>query len=515
VRQRAFQLIEALWFQQLLLFGGCFLVLLRTMIPTLYTLDSAEFAIGAETLGIAHAPGYALYLVLAHLFARLPVGDISYRVNLFSAFSLALAAPCLYRLLLALTPSRLASASATLMCMWSYYVWTAGIVAEVYAAQIATLALLGWALAARFADDAPPPLATVGIGALFGLAVAMHPSSILFAPGIAAAFRLRGIGWRASLLAALAGALIVAASLLYFPIRYQTDPALNLAGSYDAAGVFRPVDLRTVRGLWWLLSGQQFDNLFFAAGILPTPARIGKLLSLFWGNFLGIGVIAGIIGVIVLYQTRRKLLWAWLALALPYTYFYATYGAADFDTMFGPSYALWTIMIAFGLRWLLDQLPSRGLRASIALGLPLILCVVNFPLLDLSDDTTVRDKAERIMAALPDDAIVFGQWWDIVPLQYLHIVEDQRPDLTLRNLFLFEKDSFDAYWARLLSDSQTPVVLLGNDTSRLPDTVPVSMTPITIQAPGASDNQLIVAGFIFVSDGGVRSPAPASPRPPN
>src|SRR5436305_8369474 len=93
--------------QQTLIFLGCLVILLRTMAPSLYTLDSAELAIGAKTLGIVHAPGYPLYLLVAHLFTLLPIGDVAYRVNVFSAISLALAAAIIYGLIYELYQKRL------------------------------------------------------------------------------------------------------------------------------------------------------------------------------------------------------------------------------------------------------------------------------------------------------------------------------------------------------------------------------------------------------------------------
>lgn len=59
---------------------------LRTLQPGLLPNDSAEFQVLAYTLDHAHTTGYHVYLVLAKLFTFLPVGEIAYRVNLFSAF---------------------------------------------------------------------------------------------------------------------------------------------------------------------------------------------------------------------------------------------------------------------------------------------------------------------------------------------------------------------------------------------------------------------------------------------
>lgn len=407
------------WLPPLALFIISAAVLLRTLVPTIYTLDSAEFVTGARLLGIVHAPGYALYLLALHLFLRLP-GDPGFLGNLFSALCLALTAPLLYGILRALVADRWIAAVGTLILLWSYAVWLVGLFAEVYAPQLLTLTLTGWALVSR-----KPPLAT---GALFGLAVAANPASILAAPGMAAAFRAQAIPWRKSIAAALVGACLFGLTLLYFPWRYTQQPPLNLAGTYDSRGVFHAVDLTTPGGILWLLSGRQFGGLFFQGG---QPVDVALLFA---RSFLGFGVVIGLFGAYALYRQRRGLLAAWLAFFVPYTGFYATYGAGDRLVMFGPSLLLWSILIAFGLRWMVERLPA--VRPALV-ALPLLLLVAHFPLLDLSGETSVRTRAEATLARVDEGAAVFGQWHDVVPLEYLHFVEGWRPDVTIYNRFLF------------------------------------------------------------------------------
>src|SRR6516164_6964084 len=74
----------------------------RTAAPTVYGVDSAELATGSYILGITHPPGAPAYLLLAHAFTWLPIGDVGYRVNLFSAVAGALAMYVLYHVLMRL-----------------------------------------------------------------------------------------------------------------------------------------------------------------------------------------------------------------------------------------------------------------------------------------------------------------------------------------------------------------------------------------------------------------------------
>ena len=83
----------ALWAAAVGLIGLC--LYLATLAPGLTwahdSSDGGELAAAAYTLGIAHPPGYPTYVLLAHLFTRLPVGEVATRTNLFSAVSAAAA----------------------------------------------------------------------------------------------------------------------------------------------------------------------------------------------------------------------------------------------------------------------------------------------------------------------------------------------------------------------------------------------------------------------------------------
>src|SRR5687767_5431470 len=80
-----------------LLAGGLSLALyVRTWVPFPLVGDSAELQVLAYQVGIGHTPGCPVDLLLAKLFPFLPVRDIAYRVNLFSAFMAAVTVVWVY-----------------------------------------------------------------------------------------------------------------------------------------------------------------------------------------------------------------------------------------------------------------------------------------------------------------------------------------------------------------------------------------------------------------------------------
>ena len=76
----------------LLVFVIAFGFYLLTLAPTVTLVDSGELILACHSLGIAHPPGFPLYVLIGHLFAQLPFGNVAYRLNLMSALFAALTA---------------------------------------------------------------------------------------------------------------------------------------------------------------------------------------------------------------------------------------------------------------------------------------------------------------------------------------------------------------------------------------------------------------------------------------
>lgn len=65
--------------------------------------------------------------------------------------------------------------------------------------------------------------------------------------------------------------------------------------------------------------------------------------------------------------------------------------------------------------------------------------------MDLSNDTSARERGESILARVQPEALVIG-WWDTAPVvQYLTLVEGQRPDVQAINRFLIASDDLRSF----------------------------------------------------------------------
>jgi hypothetical protein len=110
--------------------------------------DTPKFQFIGHVLGTAHPPGYPLYVMLSHVFTRMPIGTIAYRANLFSAVMAALACALAYLMTRQIGAGRLAACWAAAGLATGITFWRSAVFAEVYslAAVLVTLTLV-WLLA--------------------------------------------------------------------------------------------------------------------------------------------------------------------------------------------------------------------------------------------------------------------------------------------------------------------------------------------------------------------------------
>lgn len=119
------------------------------------TEDSPKFQFVGRVLGTSHSPGYPFYAMATWAFSYLPVGNLAYRINLFSAVCGALSCLCIFLTARRLGVTPLLSAAAALAAATSYPVWSNSVTAEVYtlAAALSGLAVY-WVIA--FAQTGTP-----------------------------------------------------------------------------------------------------------------------------------------------------------------------------------------------------------------------------------------------------------------------------------------------------------------------------------------------------------------------
>ena len=431
-------------------FGLPMLLYVLTAAPTIFNLDSAEFTTAVASGGIVRATGYPLYLLLGKLWLWLPLaGDVGHRMNLFSAFWGAVTLFLADRILRRLDVGPWARLGALGLLAASPYFWGLSLIAEVYTLHTGLMAgilllLLAWA-------ERPSPGRLAWPVLLMALSAGNHAATALLIPGavwfVATSHPrqlLRPRVWIVGGLALLVGASI----FLVLPWRYLAQPAFNYAGIYDGEGVFHPVDLTTLQGIWWLISGQTFASRMFAYGLDELGPEILAYAGQLWSTFLALGIGPGLLGGVVLARRNWRLAGFLLLLFLANAAFYIDYRVVDKETMFLPTYLIWALWLGVGyqvlLDWVRDQrggfLRSWHLQALMT-GAVFLALILHWPLTDLSQDWSTREQSQAILETVEPDALVLG-WWETIPaLQYMQLVEGQRPDVTLLNRFLIPPEA--------------------------------------------------------------------------
>jgi hypothetical protein len=254
--------------------------------------------------------------------------------------------------------------------------------------------------------------------------------------------------WLVGLVALLASVAIY----LILPLNFRASPAFNYAGHFDATGTFLAVDLSTVDGLWWLISGTTFQGLMFGYRLAELPVEIGRFAREFWIAFFAIGVGPGIAGIVALWRKDWRFASTWTWLFVPTAVFFINYRVPDKNTMFLPLFVLWAIALGVGYQWLSELLRQGSptsrrpwISRAIVLGAVLLALAWNWSQVDLSHDWSSRQESEAMLQQVEADAVVLGRWRTIPGLQYLQLVEGQRPDVKLINRFLISHQDMRQY----------------------------------------------------------------------
>lgn len=172
-----------------------------SLAPTVTFWDAGEFVAAARTLGIPHPPGTPLFVMVAHVWARLvPFGEYAWRTNLLSAVAGAAGAALWFLVAhhvtgpmtrgLAVVPARLVrvggATAAALIASFGFTTWQNANETEVYGVATLTLALVVW-LAFRWrARRGTPAASRMLLLAVYlgGLSLGNHLLALLAGPAL-------------------------------------------------------------------------------------------------------------------------------------------------------------------------------------------------------------------------------------------------------------------------------------------------------------------------------------------
>ncbi|MBK8020083.1 MAG: DUF2723 domain-containing protein [Chloroflexi bacterium] len=416
--------------------------------------DGAELALMAFYGGIAHPPGYGLYLTGGWLITRLPFAPLAALLVWYSLITASVA--CLLtglstHLLLAKHSSQrdpVPILTTMLVLGLSFSFWSQAIIIEVYA----LMACLFSALLALSLAPNRPAWNFLLTAHLFGLALTHHLTALLWLPGL-----LLLIGHRLPTRLWLGMGLSFVLGLwpyAYLLVRAGQVPFANWGGietgfqafwDHLSSGIYRAyLEPISLQGLLGGISE-------WVVGLPQDLAVIGLLLAL--------------VGVLSLWQRRdpsgslwnRRALAAMLIWCIAISAFTGIYDAKATE---GPYRLPLTIILAI-LAGIGSARLARPLRPFVLLTTVALLLLTHYAKVDLSMDRAVADFIAETEALLPEKAVVIaGSDERTFALWYAHFVEGIGPDWILVDRNLAQFTWYQANMARVYPALPPPTLPL-------------------------------------------------------
>ncbi|MFO7631547.1 MAG: DUF2723 domain-containing protein [Caldilinea sp.] len=287
----------------------------------------------------ASAGSHPAWIALAHLFTKLPVGELAYRVNLAAAFSAAAALGLLFLTLRLLPISRSASVIATLCMGVSHTFWAHAVRPEVYAMTLATMALLLWALLRWYHGGQWWFLLVIGLA--LGLAITTHLLVALYLPAVAWLLFVR----RRQLGPGGAALLTVSALIALLPLGWLLWRDSRILG------------MNTWEVLRWALftfEGHDFSGQMLRWSGASLLSDVQQWLLFLGYQFVGPGLIFGAIGSVAAWRRMPRVLAIFVGLLYVISAAFAfSYQVGDRYVFYLPSYLAFAVWIALGAEQIL------------------------------------------------------------------------------------------------------------------------------------------------------------------
>ena len=410
--------------------------------------DTPEFMLDAKILGVAHAPGYPLLTMLGALISNLPFGATPFRLNLLAAVCSAATVFVVYLTALHLTKRPLAAAGAALLLAVNALYWRWANVLETFPLNDLLAATMLY-LVVLWQDR--PMRARYLIGGAFvgGLGMTDHQTIALLAPAVLY------LVWRQRrfllshprvvlfcTLAFVAGLLPYA----YVPWAAARHPAFNWQ------------DVRSFGDLIALITRQSYGT----TDLIPTAQYRGGPPALRVAALATAFGPAGLLVLVGFVSAYRRVRWYAVATLLgfvtvgPLFALYSNvnltlpFALAILERFFLLPLVITAPLIAFGLVELADRLavrlPSRAATAraavfAAALVMAVGLAAIGYGAADRSGYHAARQFGEDILTSLEPDTLLFAGGDEVVlPLAYLQLVEQRRPDVHMIMLGMLNAD---------------------------------------------------------------------------
>jgi len=376
----------------LVLFAAVFGLYLRTLAPGLLFGDSGEFQVAAWTLGLAHATGYPLYLLLGsvwqHLLALLGFSP-AYALNMLSALFGALSVSLLYLTLVQWLHStmgirRMVALLGALFLALNPTFWSQSLIAEVYTLHTLFLLLMlnlayrlvvvgnsetaltdgmvekkeegmveseeeKQPIAKRATERLAPATLVLLLLLVVGFSFTHHAMTLMVLPTIFFALWSSREQWGKKVGTwILAGLVLLMPLLLYSYLPLRSGPAASPWYHQPLGATTLTLYQNDLSAFFSFLSGQSISVGF--RNLSDAIAQLSQAWLLWRLHFLFPGVVLILLGLYALWRARN---WRVLLLTIPlfllHQIFNLFYNIGDILVYYIPLYVVGTIWLAFAV----------------------------------------------------------------------------------------------------------------------------------------------------------------------
>ncbi len=399
----------------------------RTLCPTIYTQDSGEFITTACTLGVSHPSGYPLYNIIGKCFSFLPFKNPAFRVNLMSAFFGALTVALVYFIILKLCFSVVPAVAGAMFLLFSRILWSLSTVAEVYSLNafftaLLILVILNW-------NNRITWLYLLSF--LFGLSLTNHQTMLIC--GIALVYFALVSGKNntfslGNLKIILPLFLLGLSMYLYLYVRALGKPALCW-GAPDSLNRFIRIIMRSDYGMMEMGAVKGVPR---SAGLMLK--QLGGYCAMLLNQFNIAGFLTGIAGMYFMYKKQLKFFVCSLIIFLlsgPCFTLLANmpmdpHSKAMVEVFYLPSIIVFSLWIGMAIAGI-----NKKFRLLFII-IPLVTLILNFKILDKSDNYYAYNYGENVLKTLDRNAIIFTKRDETRnSIWYMQLVEKKRQDVKL------------------------------------------------------------------------------------
>ncbi len=435
--------------------------------------DSGDLVTAAVTLGIAHPPGYPLYIVLGWILNHVPLFTPAWRVGLLSSIPHVLTLFFIGSIVQKITRSRMAGIFASCVLFGNYIYFLYSITPEVFALLDMFVVLVTWLIVSYLKDHRV--FYIYWLSFVFGLSLTHHHLILFTVPAILYILYKKRythtLNWHYLITAFIVGLI---------PYLYILYPPYG-----NSMIVWNPAT--TVQNAVKLITRADYGT--FQSAIVYGQLPIQRLLNIqtymqyISMDFLWLGILLAIIGSIRLWKRHRSIGILILLMIIcigPLFYFYASFplsyrfSLGTLERFLLPSYCLISICIGVGYGGLIQLLRQRtkqwrfGPILTSALGLLLFLYPLKLTMATMQKtygynaDKTAEYVGEDILTSLPKDSIFLADRDTVLfTSEYVRYARNIRTDIILLQGFkLYFPEQHD------IIHSRYPTLHLPDKTAR-------------------------------------------------